>query len=340
MNSIRQVGAILGWLLLSSNLTHAQDPGWTVDYSSFSFRMTVSAVVERHGELLRQEESKIAVFVDDQIRGVGSLNSYHEPSDKYLAIFQIGSQIATGEVLTFSIYDKDEDVVVLARNEMMFRSDTLIGSIGEPVILSDNHYPTDLSLSSTEYEENTLAGELIAVITTEDTDDEDYDYRAFDFDPTSASGLIEVVEDEIRVAAIADFEEIENFAFMLEATDPLGVTYTKKMTLSILDVDDTEYVSPALDDIAQGKLPIVNYISPNGDGVNDFLVVHQLEYFGNFTLQVFNPRGVQVFAMQNYDNSWDGRSGGKVLPSGVYYYVFANDQSGERYQGQLYIKDR
>lgn len=340
MNSIRQVGVALWWLLLYSNLVQAQDPEWTVDYSSFSFRMTVSAVVERHGELIRQEESKIAVFVGNEIRGVGNLNSYHEPSDKYLAIFQIGSHVTIGEDLSFFIYDKDMNHVVQARNEIVFQSDTLVGSIRDPVILSDNRYPTDITISHNQYEENTPAGEVIAIITTTDPDDENYVYRAFDFEPSIASVLIEIVDDEILVSEVADFEEVENFTFTIEATDSLGVKISKEVALEIVNVNDDEYTSLALQDIVEGKLPIANYISPNGDGVNDFLIIQNLESFENFTLRVFNPRGVQVFAMIDYDNSWDGRSNGKVLPSGVYYYIFENSQREERYQGSLYIKDR
>lgn len=340
MKRIIRAEAILVWLLLCFNIAQAQDPGWVVDYSSFSFRMTVSAVVEREGELIRAEDSKIAVFVNDEIRGVGSLSSYHEPSDKYLAIFQVGSNVGVGEDLTFSIYDKENDVVVHARNQMSFQSDTLIGSVSKPIVISDNMYPTDIMLSNKVYEENTELGEVIAVIITEDFDDENYTYAAFDFEPTMASSLIEIVDDEIQVASIADYEELSDFTFTLEAMDPLGVTISKEMTLVITDVDDTEYVSPALQDIADGKLPLANYISPNGDGVNDFLTIQHLERFEDFKLQVFNPRGVRVFFMENYDNSWDGRSNGEVLPSGVYYYIFENDQRQERYQGSLYIKDR
>ncbi|WP_197057322.1 Ig-like domain-containing protein, partial [Alistipes sp. ZOR0009] len=67
--------------------------------------------------------------------------------------------------------------------------------------------------------------------------------------------------------------------------------------------------------------------SPNGDGVNDRFVIKGLETYPNNVLRIFNRWGNIVYQMKGYDNSWDGKNGGKGLhigvdlPDGTYYYI-------------------
>ncbi|WP_146697775.1 T9SS type B sorting domain-containing protein [Geofilum rhodophaeum] len=74
-----------------------------------------------------------------------------------------------------------------------------------------------------------------------------------------------------------------------------------------------------------------NAFSPNGDGINDRLVISGLGETEESTLEVFNRWGTIVYRSQGkqYDNSWDGTSNvgamvsiGKDLPNGVYFYVY------------------
>ncbi|RYY53319.1 MAG: T9SS type B sorting domain-containing protein, partial [Chitinophagaceae bacterium] len=65
---------------------------------------------------------------------------------------------------------------------------------------------------------------------------------------------------------------------------------------------------------------IPNAFSPNGDGINDILLVY------GYTIQslrfaVFNQWGEKIFESSNQSTGWDGRYKGKLQPSGVYMYV-------------------
>jgi gliding motility-associated-like protein len=71
---------------------------------------------------------------------------------------------------------------------------------------------------------------------------------------------------------------------------------------------------PIIDDI----LVFPNIITPNGDGVNDILIITNADKYPNNLLQVFNRWGKKVFEQQNYDNKWDGGN----LSDGTYYYIF------------------
>ena len=116
--------------------------------------MSVTAILERLGSDLVEGENQVAAFVGDELRGVGYPTSYHEPSDKYLAIFQIGSNSSSGESITFQIYDENEDEIVEARFTIDFEANEVIGNATEPYIISDNQFPTQITLSHSSIEEN------------------------------------------------------------------------------------------------------------------------------------------------------------------------------------------
>ena len=236
--TMNKMGAAVMLLLFTCWGAAAQNPNWQVDYSQFQFRMTVSAVVERGGCLLQAGENQVAVFVGDELRGVGSLDAYHEPTDRYLAIFQIGSNVASGETLEFRIYDEVADEVVIARYTTTFTSDGLLGSASNPLVLSDNRFPTDIALSATAYEENLEAGELIATVGTIDADDDTHDYSIANIQPAEASTLIQVVGNELQVADPANYEALQSFQFDLTATDPLGASVTQSVTMMIQDMPE------------------------------------------------------------------------------------------------------
>jgi gliding motility-associated-like protein len=68
----------------------------------------------------------------------------------------------------------------------------------------------------------------------------------------------------------------------------------------------------------------VNAFSPNGDGINDFFYIKDIDKIRGNQVYVFNRWGNVVFSAKNYDNSlvkWDG--GG--LPEGTYFFIITVD---------------
>ena len=67
------------------------------------------------------------------------------------------------------------------------------------------------------------------------------------------------------------------------------------------------------------------YLSPNGDGINDYLNILNIEHYPDNTVTIINSYGETVYREKNYDNvnvRWDGRNRrGHLVPDGVYYYV-------------------
>ena len=72
-------------------------------------------------------------------------------------------------------------------------------------------------------------------------------------------------------------------------------------------------------------------ISPNGDGLNDYLKLSAQK------VEIFNRYGKEVYSKSSYVNDWHGQSnGGSVLPDGTYYYVIEL-YGGEVKTGWIYI---
>lgn len=74
-------------------------------------------------------------------------------------------------------------------------------------------------------------------------------------------------------------------------------------------------------ELPRPELLVFNGFSPNGDGVNDYFTLANLELYPGTEVKVFNRWGNQVYASAAYDNSWDGRWDERLLPDGTYFYV-------------------
>lgn len=72
-----------------------------------------------------------------------------------------------------------------------------------------------------------------------------------------------------------------------------------------------------------------NILSPNGDGENDTWEIKNLNLFPENEVKIFDRTGKQIFYGKNYQNNWDGRISGQVIPEDAYYYIILI-QNGEK----------
>ncbi len=91
-----------------------------------------------------------------------------------------------------------------------------------------------------------------------------------------------------------------------------------------------------------------NYlVTPNGDGINDFLEIPELGLFPNNHVRIYDRYGLIVFEKSNYTNEFKGYATegnmvinrSKGLPSGVYFYLVSIPDSGMEHQGFLYLRN-
>src|SRR5690606_7474222 len=75
-----------------------------------------------------------------------------------------------------------------------------------------------------------------------------------------------------------------------------------------------------------------NIITPNNDGLNDHFIIVGLP-LSEYTLQIYNRWGVQVYQTDNYQNNWNG----KEQSSGVYYYLLKHKRTTQTFKGYLEV---
>ncbi|MDP4226074.1 MAG: Ig-like domain-containing protein, partial [Bacteroidota bacterium] len=94
-----------------------------------------------------------------------------------------------------------------------------------------------------------------------------------------------------------------------------------------------------LDDIS---LFIPEGFSPNGDGINDYFVIHGGEKY-TINIKIFNRWGNLVYEKKDYRNEWNGLSNvsgaiGNELPEGTYFYILDFNNGNRPKAGYLTIK--
>ncbi|MGB5376550.1 gliding motility-associated C-terminal domain-containing protein [Muriicola sp.] len=111
--------------------------------------------------------------------------------------------------------------------------------------------------------------------------------------------------------------------------------------------DDYEVLTFGSADEPEEFLTLDNfYLSPNGDGVNDFLEIPELEQSPNNSLEIYDRRGLKVFQMINYQDEFTGISNVDNmilnreigLPEGLYFYIISMDDLGLEFQGFLFLE--
>ncbi len=118
------------------------------------------------------------------------------------------------------------------------------------------------------------------------------------------------------------------------------------ITESMLDCD-TDGIPDHLDLTNCNLVP--EGFSPNGDGINDVLVIPLLSQYPNFKMEIFNRWGAKVYEHDNKGSAnptwWDGYSKGwltinknEPVPVGTYYYViYFNDGVRKSITGWIYL---
>ena len=81
---------------------------------------------------------------------------------------------------------------------------------------------------------------------------------------------------------------------------------------------------------------IQKFITPNGDGKNDFFLLNVTQYFTNSEIYIYDRYGKILFSSINRDASWDGTFNGKKLPNSDYWYHIILD--GMEYKGHFTLK--
>jgi|GEM_PF-349683 len=80
-----------------------------------------------------------------------------------------------------------------------------------------------------------------------------------------------------------------------------------------------------------------NLLTPNGDGVNDYWIVSNIDVFPEHEVRIFDRAGRIVYQKKNYDNSWNGMLNGNPLAEGTYYYLIDFGKDKPKLKGFITI---
>ena len=95
------------------------------------------------------------------------------------------------------------------------------------------------------------------------------------------------------------------------------------------------------------QIIVYNAVSPNEDGLNDFMRIGNIEFFENNVVQIFNRWGDKVFEISKYDNDPSGDNvfrgygnvnGKKELVAGTYFYLIDKGDGSEKVSGYVSLK--
>ena len=139
------------------------------------------------------------------------------------------------------------------------------------------------------------------------------DYREIDSDN---DGYLDGYERNIDTDrdGIPDFQDLDS--------DGDGIEDKVEDNLDFGNIKDCDRdgIENRLDpDVCELILPQI--ITPNGDGLNDVLIIPGILRLQPNRLTIINRWGSVVFDQENYQNNWGGISFSGELPDGVYYYV-------------------
>jgi gliding motility-associated-like protein len=97
-----------------------------------------------------------------------------------------------------------------------------------------------------------------------------------------------------------------------------GMYSVRVVDLNGCSVKDSIFLEP------QNELCLIipNAISPNGDDINDFWTIGEIELYPDIEIKIFDSWGILVWqSAKGYPQRWDGTSRGRKLPIDSYHYM-------------------
>ena len=134
---LKNVLCLIAFFAMTTML-HAQESGWTVDEHDYQYQMSVYAKLEIDGtDVTAEENYEVAAFVGDECRGIATRDS--QGGYNWLWMF-VRSNSASGEKITFKVYDKTTQQVKRIAETVDFASDGQIGTASSPTAFTQAKY--------------------------------------------------------------------------------------------------------------------------------------------------------------------------------------------------------
>ncbi len=123
-------------------------------------------------------------------------------------------------------------------------------------------------------------------------------------------------------ATTPDLNNLSAGIYIVVVSDSIGCTISDTIKL----IDPLEMALPT-------------GLSPNGDGLNDYFVVHGLDIFPNNSIIIYNRWGNEVYKKDNYQNDWNGTTtSGDYLPDGTYFVILEINNGDIKLHGYVDLR--
>jgi len=145
--------------------------------------------------------------------------------------------------------------------------------------------------------------------------DEEIDYDIFSNDDVVDEVMVNVVNSDLEgLLLIQDDGQLAG-----RVSEPGD--YTLEYEVCKLACPDECSTSLISIEVTKKNTEFTDAISPNGDGINEFWEVPDIEQFEDRKLVIVNRWGSKVYIDDSYSNNWQGQNlRGNPLPEGIYYY--------------------
>ncbi|MCB9197422.1 MAG: tandem-95 repeat protein [Flavobacteriales bacterium] len=175
------------------------------------------------------------------------------------------------------------------------------------------------------YENNELHHPISSIHTLDHDPIDHFSYALVSGTGDEDNDQFAIIDSTLFIETKANYDIKTIYHIRVQTTDSYGLTYEQEFVVEILDLDNVDI-----------PLPSTNFISPNGDGKNDYWEVENVEIYQDLQLMIFDQFGQILYQVDSgYDNTWDAYYNGKPLPSGNYYYIFKN--ATVTYKGNITI---
>ena len=158
-----------------------------------------------------------------------------------------------------------------------------------------------------------------------------------DYDKDGLPNCIDLDDDNDTQS---DIDEINCGSDPLDENS-LSPDYDKDGILDCEDTDKDNDLIPNYIDLNQysyDEILISEFISPNGDGINDNWEIFPIERFPNNEVWIYSRSGNLILNKKKYNNDWNGFYKGNPVPESSYLYMI--DLNGDKvvdYKGWFYL---
>lgn len=137
MNTLKKTYCLL-LVLLYSTILQAQGSRWSVNIYDYQYDMSVYAeLLDDEVVVTDYSNMEVAAFVGEECRGVAEVQSTVKDGVTYNWLYiRVRSNVASGEEVSFRLYDKTRDKVMKFNEKVTFSSQGNIGMPSSPYDLN------------------------------------------------------------------------------------------------------------------------------------------------------------------------------------------------------------